>query len=85
MDPGSGRPDRRHQKGGGDDEDDHRHGPAAEPAGTPLTPFRARLDDATWAAFVADYERRLVALLGPAEPYLYAFKRILVWARFGRN
>ncbi|MDQ6784757.1 MAG: methyltransferase domain-containing protein [Actinomycetota bacterium] len=50
--------------------------------GTLLTPFRAGLDDATWVTFLRDYERRLVEELGPAEPYFYTFKRILVRARF---
>lgn len=50
--------------------------------GTLLTPFQAALDDTTWAAFVAEYEDRLVRELGTAEPYFYAFKRILVRARF---
>ncbi len=50
--------------------------------GTLLTPFQAALDDATWDGFVDDYGTRLVAELGTAEPYFYAFKRILVRARF---
>jgi hypothetical protein len=32
-------------------------------------------------AFVARYHDRVVAALGPAEPYFYAFKRILLWGR----
>jgi trans-aconitate 2-methyltransferase len=50
--------------------------------GTLLTPFQAALDDTTWGRFVAEYEDRLVRELGSAEPYFYAFKRILVRARF---
>ncbi|MDQ6836793.1 MAG: methyltransferase domain-containing protein [Actinomycetota bacterium] len=50
--------------------------------GTLLTPFRAGLDDTTWDLFLADYTRRLTAELGTAEPYFYAFNRILVRARF---
>jgi trans-aconitate 2-methyltransferase len=49
--------------------------------GTLLTPFRAALDDELYERFVADYTGRLVAELGDDEPYLYAFKRILVRAR----
>lgn len=49
---------------------------------TLLTPFRAGLDDDLWGRFLDDYERRIVALLGPARPYFYTFKRVLVRARF---
>ncbi|MDQ2729851.1 MAG: methyltransferase domain-containing protein [Actinomycetota bacterium] len=51
--------------------------------GTLLTPFQAALDHPTWEAFVGGYGSRLVEELGTAEPYFYAFKRILVRARFG--
>jgi trans-aconitate 2-methyltransferase len=49
--------------------------------GTSLTRFRARLDEATYARFLAAYRSRLLAEVGDREPYFYAFKRILIWAR----
>ncbi len=50
--------------------------------GTSLTRFAARLDDATYAAFVNRYRERLVEVLGDQRPYFYAFKRILLWGRW---
>lgn len=47
--------------------------------GTLLTPYRLALG-AAYAGFVAEYRERLVAALGPARPYFYAFKRILARA-----
>ena len=32
-------------------------------------------------AFVDDYRRELLARVGVRSPYLYPFKRILLWAR----
>ncbi len=51
--------------------------------GTLLTPYRERLDEATYDAFVDRYRERLVETLGERRPYFYAFPRILCWARFG--
>lgn len=50
--------------------------------GTLLTPVRARMDEATFGAYLARYRERLVAELGEQRPYYYAFSRILCWARF---
>jgi trans-aconitate 2-methyltransferase len=47
--------------------------------GSSLTRFRAALDDAAYAAFLARYRARLLAELGERQPYFYAFKRILMW------
>ncbi len=49
--------------------------------GTLLTPYRERLDPATYAAFVERYRSRLLDILGDQRPYFYPFKRILCWAR----
>lgn len=49
--------------------------------GTLLTGYRARLDDAEYAAFVERYAERLLPRLGAHDPYLFTFKRILVWGR----
>jgi trans-aconitate 2-methyltransferase len=45
--------------------------------GTTLTRFRNVLDSTTYEAFLADYERELVAELGDDEPCFFPFSRIL--------
>jgi trans-aconitate 2-methyltransferase len=45
--------------------------------GTTLTPLRARLDDAVWAAYLERYRQALRARLPDTRPYLYTFKRVL--------
>jgi trans-aconitate 2-methyltransferase len=49
--------------------------------GTMLTRFEKRLDAASFASFVDDYEQRLLAMLGEHEPFFFPFRRILMWAR----
>jgi trans-aconitate 2-methyltransferase len=49
--------------------------------GTLLTGYRARLNDAEYAAFVERYAEHLLPRLGAHDPYLFTFKRILVWGR----
>ncbi len=49
--------------------------------GTTLTRFEKRLDAATFASFVDDYERELLAVLAEHEPFFFPFRRILMWAR----
>jgi trans-aconitate 2-methyltransferase len=49
--------------------------------GSLLTPYRERLSATDYAAFLATYEQRLLAKLGERAPYLYAFKRLLIWGR----
>jgi trans-aconitate 2-methyltransferase len=53
--------------------------------GTSLTRFRARMDAATFDAFVDRYRARLLDVLGARSPYFYAFKRILFWGRLDRR
>jgi len=48
--------------------------------GTMLTRFEKRLDAASFASFVDDYERELLAVLGEHEPFFFPFRRILMWA-----
>jgi trans-aconitate 2-methyltransferase len=48
--------------------------------GTSLTRFKEPMGDA-WDAFVDAYRERLAARLGERRPYLYAFKRILMWGQ----
>ena len=49
--------------------------------GSLLTPYRERLEPEVYAAFLSEYEERLVATLGDRSPYFYSFKRLLIWAR----
>ncbi|MDQ1357981.1 MAG: trans-aconitate 2-methyltransferase [Acidimicrobiaceae bacterium] len=49
--------------------------------GTLLTPYRERLDPATYEAYIERYRTRLLEVLGDQRPYFYPFKRILCWAR----
>jgi trans-aconitate 2-methyltransferase len=49
--------------------------------GTSLNRFKELLDPADWDRFVDAYRQRLLAVLGDRSPYLYLFKRILVWGR----
>ena len=51
-------------------------------AGTALTRVRNVTDDRTYHLFVDRYRRRLLERLGDVSPYYYAFKRILMVARF---
>lgn len=50
--------------------------------GTALNRVRAVLDDEQFAEFDHRYRALLATELGDPEPYFYAFKRILMWARF---
>jgi trans-aconitate 2-methyltransferase len=52
--------------------------------GTMLTRFAKRLPAEVFESFVADYERELLAELGDCTPYLFPFRRILMWARLPR-
>jgi trans-aconitate 2-methyltransferase len=49
--------------------------------GTMLTRFEQRLDPDVFAAFVRDYERELLVVLGDHEPHFFPFRRILMWGR----
>jgi trans-aconitate 2-methyltransferase len=49
--------------------------------GTSLTRFKERLSPELFDQFVDRYRERLVDALGDRRPYLYTFKRILLWAR----
>jgi trans-aconitate 2-methyltransferase len=63
----------------------HRLGSAAEVVewmkGTSLTRFRRVLSPSDYEAFIEEYRGRLVRALPAGRPYLYAFKRILLWGR----
>ena len=47
--------------------------------GTYLTAYESRLSPELFAQFVAEYERRLFAILGNPRPYLYTYPRVLAW------
>lgn len=49
--------------------------------GTSLTRFRPALPAGRFDEFVDEYRNRLVARLGDHRPYLYTFRRILLWGR----
>ncbi len=49
--------------------------------GTTLTRFKEPLGPEAWPRFVDAYRERLLAVLGDRSPYLYPFKRILLWGR----
>jgi trans-aconitate 2-methyltransferase len=49
--------------------------------GTALTFFRARLSDELYEQYLERYRRRLLDVIGDRQPYLYTFKRILMWGR----
>ncbi len=49
--------------------------------GSTLTRFKADLDAEAWDEFVARYRRRLLEAVGHRSPYLFLFKRILLWGR----
>jgi trans-aconitate 2-methyltransferase len=48
--------------------------------GTSLNRFFTALPTELHEPFVAEYRRRLLAVIGDHAPYFYAFKRILFWA-----
>ncbi|MEK6373413.1 MAG: methyltransferase domain-containing protein [Acidobacteriota bacterium] len=50
--------------------------------GTTLTDYQSRLEPAAFEEFVARYRDRLLAEIGDARPYFYAFKRVVLWASF---
>jgi trans-aconitate 2-methyltransferase len=49
--------------------------------GSLLTPYRERLAPPLYEQLLAEYARRLRAHEGDRRPYLYPFKRLLVWGR----
>jgi trans-aconitate 2-methyltransferase len=49
--------------------------------GTTLNRFTGVVEPDRWEAFVERYRQRLRAELGDRSPYLYPFKRILLWGR----
>ncbi|MEO7398292.1 MAG: methyltransferase domain-containing protein, partial [Ilumatobacteraceae bacterium] len=52
-------------------------------SGTTLTRFQRRLEPALFAAFLVEYERALIDVIGDHAPYFFPFRRILLWGRLG--
>jgi trans-aconitate 2-methyltransferase len=50
--------------------------------GTTLTRFKEPFGQEGWDRFVDLYRTRLLGVLGDRSPYLYPFKRILLWGRY---
>jgi trans-aconitate 2-methyltransferase len=50
--------------------------------GTALNSYRHALDDDRFETFLRLYTERLIAEVGDHSPYLFTFRRILMWARF---
>ena len=51
--------------------------------GSLLTGYRNRMAAADYEAFLADYRERLLSVLSDERPFLYPFKRVLLWGRVG--
>ncbi len=49
--------------------------------GTTLTEYERRLPPARWPEFLARYRARLAAALPDERPFLYTFRRLLLWGR----
>jgi trans-aconitate 2-methyltransferase len=49
--------------------------------GTTLTDYERRLPPDLWPAFLARYRERLAAALPDQRPFLYTFRRLLLWGR----
>jgi trans-aconitate 2-methyltransferase len=49
--------------------------------GTTLTDYQRRLPAALWEPFLARYRERLAAALPDERPFLYTFRRVLLWGR----
>jgi trans-aconitate 2-methyltransferase len=51
--------------------------------GTLLTAYRSRLAPEVYARFLERYREALLPKLPDERPFLYPFKRVLVWGRRG--
>lgn len=49
--------------------------------GTYLTYYRSQLGDALYEAYLSRYRERLMKALPDDRPYVYTYKRLLLWAR----
>ncbi|MCC7366034.1 MAG: methyltransferase domain-containing protein [Dehalococcoidia bacterium] len=53
--------------------------------GTLLTDYQQRMPPELFERYLADYRTRLAAALPDTTPFLYPFKRILIWAQKGKD
>ncbi len=51
--------------------------------GSLLTGYRKRISGQEYEAFLRDYREQLLSVLPEERPFLYSFKRILLWGRMG--
>ena len=51
--------------------------------GSLLSGYRNRMSGESYAPFESDYRERLLSVLPDERPFLYPFKRILLWGRMG--
>lgn len=51
--------------------------------GSLLTGYRNRMSAEDYEAFLTDYRQRLLSVLPIERPFLYPFKRLLLWGRMG--
>lgn len=51
--------------------------------GSLLTGYRDRMSAEAYEAFLRDYREQLLSVLAEERPFLYPFKRILLWGRMG--
>ena len=51
--------------------------------GSLLSGYRNRMSGESYAAFESDFRERLLSVLPDERPFLYPFKRILLWGRMG--
>ena len=49
--------------------------------GTTLTRFERLLTPELFGRFVADYEARLLEVVGDRSPFFFGFRRVLLWGR----
>lgn len=52
--------------------------------GTTLTRFQKVMPPDAFAQFLAEYEARLLEVIGESSPYFFPFRRILMWGRLPR-
>ena len=51
--------------------------------GSLLTGYRNRMSAEDYEAFLTAYRERLLSVLPDERPFLYPFKRVLLWGRVG--
>jgi trans-aconitate 2-methyltransferase len=52
-------------------------------SGSMLTAYRQKLPQELWESYLAEYSKRLLAVLGVEGSYLLTYNRVLIWGRRG--